>query len=132
MAKATPYASCLTNTGTSIVFRLNEAADNVKLVYNSDTVTNDLGGASEALIASSGNVESITSEASHAATASSETAGIAAAATEELTNSTARIAQQAHASKKTWVRSLSRLPNSFDSSSLGGGFRNAVPPPGGR
>ncbi len=42
-ATATPYASCLTNTGTSIVFRLNEKADNVKLVYSGDTITNDLG-----------------------------------------------------------------------------------------
>jgi len=41
--KATPYATCLTNTGSSIIFRLNEAADNVKIVYNGDTVTNDLG-----------------------------------------------------------------------------------------
>jgi hypothetical protein len=41
--KATPYATCLTNNGSSITFRLNEAADNVKIVYNGDTVTNDLG-----------------------------------------------------------------------------------------
>lgn len=41
--KATPYATCLTNTGSSIIFRLNEAADNVKIVYNGDTTTNDLG-----------------------------------------------------------------------------------------
>jgi hypothetical protein len=43
LATATPYASCLTNDGTTIWFRLNEAADDVRLVYNSDTVTNDLG-----------------------------------------------------------------------------------------
>jgi hypothetical protein len=43
VATATPYASCLTNNGTTIFFRLNEAADDVKLVYSSDTVTNDLG-----------------------------------------------------------------------------------------
>lgn len=43
IALATPYASGLTNSGTSIGFRLNEAADNVKIVYLLDTVTNDLG-----------------------------------------------------------------------------------------
>lgn len=42
-SNATPYATCLTNTGSSIIFRLNEAADNVKIVSNGDTVTNDLG-----------------------------------------------------------------------------------------
>ncbi|MCX8092195.1 MAG: hypothetical protein N3I86_14880, partial [Verrucomicrobiae bacterium] len=46
---ATPYATCLTNTGSSIIFRLNEAADNVKIVYNGDTVTNDLGAVAAGL-----------------------------------------------------------------------------------
>jgi hypothetical protein len=43
IAFATPYASGLTNTGTEISFRLNEAADNVKIVSSGGTVTNDLG-----------------------------------------------------------------------------------------
>jgi hypothetical protein len=40
---ATPFASCLTNTGASITFRLNESADSVKIIHSGDTVTNDLG-----------------------------------------------------------------------------------------
>lgn len=40
---ATPYASGLTNTGTSISFRLNESADNVKVISNGGATTNDLG-----------------------------------------------------------------------------------------
>jgi Calx-beta domain-containing protein len=42
-ARATPYASGLTNDGANISFRLNESADNVKIVSAAGTVTNDLG-----------------------------------------------------------------------------------------
>ena len=42
-ARATPYASSITNTGTSISFRLNEAADSVKIISSGGAVTNDLG-----------------------------------------------------------------------------------------
>ena len=37
-AHATPYASGLTNTGSQIIFRLNEAADSVKVIWWSDAV----------------------------------------------------------------------------------------------
>ncbi len=40
---ATPYATCITNTGSAIVFRLNESADSVKIIYNGGANTNDLG-----------------------------------------------------------------------------------------
>ncbi|PYI99851.1 MAG: hypothetical protein DME25_22015 [Verrucomicrobia bacterium] len=40
---ANPYATDLSNTGSSITFRLNEAADDVKIIYNSGATTNDLG-----------------------------------------------------------------------------------------
>lgn len=40
---ATPYASGLTNDAGNISFRLNESADNVKVVSAGGTVTNDLG-----------------------------------------------------------------------------------------
>lgn len=42
-ALATPYASGLTNDAGNISFRLNESADNVKIVSAGGTVTNDLG-----------------------------------------------------------------------------------------
>jgi hypothetical protein len=42
-AFATPYASCLTNNAGVISFRLNEAADNVKLILSGGATTNDLG-----------------------------------------------------------------------------------------
>lgn len=42
-AFATPYATAITNTGSTISFRLNEAADSVKIIYNGGTSTNDLG-----------------------------------------------------------------------------------------
>lgn len=42
-ATATPYATCLTNNGGVISFRLNEAADNVKIIHNGGATTNDLG-----------------------------------------------------------------------------------------
>jgi hypothetical protein len=45
VARAVPYASCITNNGTTVSFYLNEAADNVKVVYDGGGVgkTNDLG-----------------------------------------------------------------------------------------
>lgn len=42
-ANARPYATSLTNSGTSISFRLNESADNVKIISGGGAVTNDLG-----------------------------------------------------------------------------------------
>lgn len=41
--QAHPYASCLTNNSGTVSFRLNEAADNVKVIGNSGALTNDLG-----------------------------------------------------------------------------------------
>ena len=40
---AHPYATCLTNNSGTVSFRLNEAADSVKVVGNAGTFTNDLG-----------------------------------------------------------------------------------------
>jgi hypothetical protein len=42
-AYATPYASSITNTGSTISFRLNESADSVKIISNGGATTNDLG-----------------------------------------------------------------------------------------
>lgn len=42
-AQATPYATALTNTGSSISFRLNESADSVKIISDGGATTNDLG-----------------------------------------------------------------------------------------
>src|SRR5262245_4803395 len=42
-ALATPYACNLTNDTGTISFRLNESADNVKVVSNGGATTNDLG-----------------------------------------------------------------------------------------
>ncbi len=42
-ARATPYASSITNSGTAISFRLNESADSVKIISDGGTTTNDLG-----------------------------------------------------------------------------------------
>jgi len=42
-ARAVPYATCLTNDAGTISFRLNENADNVKIISSGGTVTNDLG-----------------------------------------------------------------------------------------
>ncbi len=47
--QATPYATCLTNSGTSISFRLNESADNVKIISSSGAVTNELGPVAKGL-----------------------------------------------------------------------------------
>ena len=43
LAQATPYASSITNNGTTISFRLNESADSVKIISSGGAVTNDLG-----------------------------------------------------------------------------------------
>ncbi len=40
---ARPYATSLTNSGTALSFRLNEAADNVRVISSGGSVTNDLG-----------------------------------------------------------------------------------------
>jgi hypothetical protein len=40
---ARPYASSLTNNAGTVSFRLNESADNVKIISAGGTVTNDLG-----------------------------------------------------------------------------------------
>jgi hypothetical protein len=42
-ASARPYATCLTNNAGVISFRLNEAADSVKVIWNGGVTTNDLG-----------------------------------------------------------------------------------------
>jgi hypothetical protein len=43
IAKAHPYASGITNSAGTIKFILNESADNVKVRFDSGSVTNDLG-----------------------------------------------------------------------------------------
>src|SRR2546423_12883852 len=40
---ATPYACDITNSAGTVSFRLNENADDVKIISNGGTVTNDLG-----------------------------------------------------------------------------------------
>jgi len=40
---STPYATSLTNDAGTISFRLNESADNIKVISNGGAVTNDLG-----------------------------------------------------------------------------------------
>jgi hypothetical protein len=47
--QAAPYATDLTNSAGVVSFRLNEAADNVKIISSSGTVTNDLGGRARGL-----------------------------------------------------------------------------------
>ena len=42
-AKATPYATCLTNDGGIVSFRLNEAADGVKILWNGGATVTNLG-----------------------------------------------------------------------------------------
>jgi hypothetical protein len=49
-AQARPYATCLTNTGSSISFRLNEPADNVKIISNGGATTNNLGARPKGLV----------------------------------------------------------------------------------
>lgn len=46
---ATPYATDLTNNAGVVSFRLNEAADNVKVIGNGGTLTNDLGAVGRGL-----------------------------------------------------------------------------------
>src|SRR5258706_9068891 len=41
--RATPYACDITNSAGTVSFRLNEAADNVKVISSGGAVTNDLG-----------------------------------------------------------------------------------------
>jgi len=41
--RATPYACDITNSAGTVSFRLNEAADNVKVISSAGAVTNDLG-----------------------------------------------------------------------------------------
>lgn len=48
-ALATPYATSLTNESGTVSFRLNESADNVKVVWNGGATTNDLGARSTGL-----------------------------------------------------------------------------------
>ncbi|MCX6885618.1 MAG: hypothetical protein NTX27_11300 [Verrucomicrobia bacterium] len=48
-AFATPYASSLTNNGGTVSFRLNEAADNVRIIWNGGANTNTLGPRSRGL-----------------------------------------------------------------------------------
>jgi parallel beta-helix repeat protein len=48
-ARATSYASNLTNNNGTVSFRLNEAADNVKVIGNAGTLTNDLGAIARGL-----------------------------------------------------------------------------------
>lgn len=48
-APAVPYASGLSNRNGTVSFRLNEAADNVKVVSSGGAVTNDLGAVSAGL-----------------------------------------------------------------------------------
>jgi hypothetical protein len=43
-ARATPYASGLTNNGGLVTYTLNENADNVKILFNNGSSTNDTGG----------------------------------------------------------------------------------------
>lgn len=48
-ARSHPYATALTNNSGTVSFRLNEAADNVKVIGNGGTLTNDLGAAARGL-----------------------------------------------------------------------------------
>ncbi len=43
IANAAPYASGVTNDGANLSFVVNESADSVKVIFDSGTVTNDLG-----------------------------------------------------------------------------------------
>jgi len=42
-AIATPYACDITNSAGTVSFRLNENADNVKIISSGGAITNDLG-----------------------------------------------------------------------------------------
>jgi len=49
VALAHPYATTLTNDSGTVSFRLNEPADNVKVIGNGGTLTNDLGAIAKGL-----------------------------------------------------------------------------------
>src|SRR5437879_544416 len=49
VARASSYASNLTNDNGTVSFRLNDAGDNVKVVGNAGTLTNDLGALAQGL-----------------------------------------------------------------------------------
>jgi hypothetical protein len=69
-ALAVPYATSLTNSGGIISFRLNEAADNVKIVSNGGATTDDLGplpaGLQTIALSVSGTFQVVASKASPA------------------------------------------------------------------
>src|SRR4051812_21807231 len=46
---ATPYACDITNAAGTVSFRLNEPADNVKVISSGGAVTNDIGARSKGL-----------------------------------------------------------------------------------
>jgi len=48
-ARAVPYASCITNNAGTIFYILNEAADNVQVIFNGGASTNDLGSQTKGL-----------------------------------------------------------------------------------
>ena len=41
--QAAPYATAITNAAGTVSFRLNENADNVKIISSGGAITNDLG-----------------------------------------------------------------------------------------
>src|SRR2546422_9776879 len=49
LAQAHPYASGVTNSAGTIRYILNENADNVKVVFDSGSLTNDLGALSKGI-----------------------------------------------------------------------------------
>ena len=49
VAKANPYATCLTNTSGTISFRLNEAADTVRVIWNGGASVTNLGARAKGL-----------------------------------------------------------------------------------
>src|ERR1700704_3919117 len=49
VARANPYATCLTNTAGTISFRLNEAADTVKVIWNGGASVTNLGARARGL-----------------------------------------------------------------------------------
>src|SRR5215203_1912820 len=50
VARASSYASNLTNDNGTVSFRLNEDADNVTIIGNGNTLTNHLGPATRGLV----------------------------------------------------------------------------------
>ena len=60
-ALATPYATCLTNSNGVISFRLNEAADNVKILWNSGASSVDLGPLGKGLTVTDLSAQGVTS-----------------------------------------------------------------------